>query len=277
MNPDLDALSHSLADLIPLFIQWIATLSLAIARPLALIAVMPVFSRAQVEGLLRGGIAAALCLPMLPELHVIVAGKMPTGTMLLLLSLKEAALGTILGLLLGAPFWALDVAGDVLDLQRGSNQGRIEDPSGGDDVSIMGTFLFVVGVVLFAVSGGLEVMASSLYRSWRIWPVLSGVPVMNSGTPDLLLGMLDELMRQALRLAVPVILAMLLADFALILVGRVAQGLRVDNQALAARNLAFFLFLPLYSAFMIFYMRQDFALMPYVVDAMSQSLPGVKP
>ena len=135
----------------------------------------------------------------------------------------------------------------------------------------------MLGVALFASSGGLEVVADSLYRSWRIWPPLAALPAMTAATPDLLLGLLDGMLRQALRLVAPVMLAMLLADVSLILVGRVAPGLRIDNQALAVRNLAFYLFLPLYAAFLLFYMRQDMTQLRLGLDALSAVLPGAAP
>lgn len=263
--------------LLPLVWHWLLAYGLALARPLALVSIHPAFTRAQVTGLLRGAVATALCLPALPMLGQALDAGAPSGVALLVLAVKEAAMGAMLGLLLGVPFWALDVAGDLLDLQRGALQGRLDDPAGFEDVSITGTFLLLVGVVLFVASGGLELLADLLYRSWRIWPPLAGLPAMSAATPGLLLGVLDQVLRQAVRLAAPVVLAMLLADFALILAGRAAPQLRVDDQALAARNLVFFLFLPLYCAFLLTYVRQDLALLPGTLDLIGGALPGSGP
>ena len=262
-----------LLDLLPGVMQWLLAFAMALARPLALVSLLPTFSRVGITGPVRGAIAAALCLPVLPALNHALADSGSSAIVLLLLSLKEAALGTALGLLLGVPFWALEIGGDLLDLQRGATQGRLDDPSGFGDLSISGTFLLVLGIALFASSGGLEVLADLLYRSWRIWPPLAALPAMTEATPDLLLGLLDQMLRQALRLVAPVILAMLLADVSLILVGRVAPNLRIDNQALAVRNLAFYLFLPLYAAFLMFYVRQDMAQLRVGLDILSGALP----
>lgn len=261
----------------PLAWHWLVAYGLGLARPLALVSTNPLFTRAQVSALLRGAIATALALPALPALGQALDVDTPAGVALLLLVIKEAALGAALGLLSGVPFWALDLAGDLLDLQRGATQGRLNDPAGFGDVSISGTFLLLVGVVLFVGSGGLELLADLLYRSWRIWPPLSGLPTLTAVTPGLLLGMLDQLLRQGVRLAAPLILAMLLADVALILAGRVAPQLRIDDQALAARNLVFFVFLSLYCAFLVFYVRQDLALLPQTLDALGAMLPGAAP
>ncbi|MGI3777730.1 MAG: type III secretion system export apparatus subunit SctT [Janthinobacterium lividum] len=269
--------ARMLLDLVPGVMQWLLAFAFALARPLALVSLLPVFSRVGVAGPVRGAIAAVLCLPALPALNQAIASSGASAIVLLLLSLKEAALGTALGLLLGVPFWALEIGGDLLDLQRGATQGRVDDPAGFGDASISGTFLLVLGITLFASSGGLEVVADCLYRSWRIWPPLAPLPAMGAATPALLLGLLDQMLRQAVRLVAPVMLAMLLADVSLILVGRVAPGLRIDNQALAVRNLAFYLFLPLYAAFLLFYMRQDMSQLRLGLDALSDVLPGAAP
>lgn len=261
------------AQLLPVTWHWLLAYALALARPLGLVAIHPLFTRAQLSGVLRGAVATALALPVVPLLgHALDGGAIgPVG--LMLLGAKEAVFGAALGLLLGVPFWALDLAGDVLDLQRGATQGRLDDPAGFEDVSITGTFLLLVGAVLFVASGGLEVIADLLYRSYALWPPLTALPQFGPGTPDLLLGTLDQMLRLALRLAVPLLLAMLLADVALILIGRAAPQLRVDDQALAVRNIAFFVMLPVYGVFLFTYMRQDFALLPGALDLLRLVLP----
>ena len=147
--------------------HWLIAYGIALGRPLALISLNPLFTRAQVGGLLRGAVATALALPMVPRLAAELAPALQNPVGLLLLSLKEAAIGAALGLLLGAPFWALDVAGDVLDAQRGATQGRLNDPAGFEDVSITGTLLMMTGIALFVLTGGLEMLADLLYGSWR--------------------------------------------------------------------------------------------------------------
>ena len=185
---------------------------------------------------------------------------------LLLLAGKEAAVGAALGLLLGAPFWALDVAGDILDAQRGATQGRLNDPAGFEDVSISGTMLVVTGIAVFVATGGLEMLAELLYASWRIWPALGALPEPDRQTPLLLLGLLDRVTRQGLLLAVPAVLAMLLADVSLLIVARLTPQLRIDDLALSARNIVFVVFMPLYAVFLLRYMRQDQAVLPGVLD-----------
>ena len=248
---------------------------LLLARPVAMLTFTPAFTRVQFTALVRGAVASSLLLPMLP----VVSSALPRAHLsafgLMALIGKETLIGFALGIVLGAPFWALDIAGDYLDAQRGATQGRLNDPAGFSDVSITGTMLTTAAVALFVVTGGLDTLTDLLYRSWAIWTPLGAFPHLDARTPDLLLGFLDRITRQGLLLALPPIVAMLLADAGLLIVARLAPQLRIDDLALALRNIVFVLFLPVYTVFMIVYIRQDFGTLPSLVDLLRDAAPAV--
>lgn len=238
------------------------------ARPMGFLAIFPVFTRFQITGLLRGAMALVLALPAVPMIAYMLDQQPQTGVALMLLGVKEVSIGCILGLLLGMPFWMLDVAGDVLDLQRGATQGRLNDPAGFEDVSITGTFFLLLSIAYFAASGGLQMMVDILYKSWELWKPLSGIPNFSDQFPVLVLGLLDEMLAAAISLALPMLLAMLLSDIALSIVSRAASSLRVDDYAMGARNVVFFFILTLYTSYLCLFVRQDIARMPIFFDAM---------
>jgi type III secretion protein T len=245
-----------------------------LARPVAMLTFTPVFSRVQFTALLRGAVASALVLPMVPTVSVALQREGWSALGLLVLTAKEMLIGFALGLVLGAPFWALDIAGDYLDAQRGATQGRLNDPAGFSDVSITGTLLVMAAVALFVVTGGLETLTDLLYRSWTIWKPLGAFPQLDSRTPDLLLGFLDRITRQGLLLALPPIVVMLLAEAGLMIVARFASQLRIDDLALSVRNIVFLSVLPIYAVFLIGYIRQDFGTLPGLVDLLRDTAPA---
>jgi type III secretion protein T len=243
--------------------HWLLAYGIALARPMAMLSFNPVFTRAELTGVIRGAVASAFALPMIP----VIAAALPHDGLgpivLLLLTFKEAAVGATLGVLLAAPFWALDIAGDVMDAQRGATQGRLNDPAGFSDVSVSGTMMIMTGIVLFVTTGGLETLADLLYASWTLWRPLGALPRLNDRTPLLLLGLLDSITRQGLLMAVPAVFSMLLADAALLVLARIMPQIRVDDLALSLRNIVFLIFMPLYALFLLTYMRQDLAGLPH--------------
>jgi type III secretion protein T len=244
-----------------------------LARPVAMLTFTPVFSRVQYTALLRGVIASALVVPMVPSVSTALQHQGWSALGLTVLIAKETLIGFALGLVLGAPFWALDIAGDYLDAQRGATQGRLNDPAGFSDVSITGTLLVMAAVALFVVTGGLETLTDLLYRSWAIWKPLGAFPQLDARTPDLVLGFLDRITRQGLMLALPLIVVMLLAEAGLLIVARFAPQLRIDDLALSVRNIVFLSFLPIYAVFLIGYVRQDFGTLPGLVDLLRDAAP----
>jgi type III secretion protein T len=247
---------------------------LLLARPVAMLTFTPAFTRVQFTALLRSAIASALVWPMVPTVFAELQRQGWSALGLMVLIGKEALIGFALGLVLGAPFWALDIAGDYLDAQRGATQGRLNDPAGFSDVSITGTLLVMTAVALFVVTGGLETLTDLLYRSWVIWKPLGAFPQLDSRTPDLLLGFLDRITRQGLMVALPLIIVMLLAEAGLLIVARIAPQMRVDDLAFAVRNVVFVSFLPIYAVFLIGYIRQDFGTLPGLVELLRDAAPG---
>lgn len=254
--------------------NWIIAYGLLLARPVTMLTFTPVFTRVQFTALLRSAVASALVLPMVPTVLADLQRQGWSALGLMVLIGKEALIGFALGLVLGAPFWALDIAGDYLDAQRGATQGRLNDPAGFSDVSITGTLLVMTAVALFVVTGGLETLTDLLYRSWAIWKPLGAFPQLDSRTPDLLLGFLDRITRQGLMIALPLIIVMLLAEAGLLIIARIAPQMRVDDLAFAVRNIIFVSFLPIYAVFLIGYIRQDFGTLPALVELLRDTAPG---
>ncbi|WP_407158268.1 type III secretion system export apparatus subunit SctT [Bradyrhizobium sp. STM 3557] len=251
--------------------HWLLAFGIALARPIGLLSFNPMFNRVPLTGVIRGAAASALALPVAPVIEAALPRDGLGPIAMVLLTTKEAIVGSVLGFVLGMPFWALDVAGDVMDAQRGATQGRLNDPAGFEDVSISGTMLIMIGTVLFVMSGGLETLTSLLCDSWTVWRPFGAFPQLNDRTPLLLLGMLDRMTRQGFLIAAPAVFAMLLADAALLVLARIAPQMRVDDLALSLRNIVFFIVMLFYAAFLLVYVRQDLVDLPRLFDLMRVS------
>ncbi len=99
--------------------------------------------------------------------------------------IKELLIGLLIGLLFGIPFWAAEVAGELIDLQRGSTMEQLVDPLGQGEASVMATLLTVMLITLFFMSGGFILMVDGYYHSYQLWPVTEFTPLFSSALPDL--------------------------------------------------------------------------------------------
>jgi type III secretion protein T len=234
--------------------RWLIAYAILLARPLAMLSIHPVFTQMELSNLLKGAIATGLILPMWPMTASALSSGGPDLLSCTFLAIKESLIGVAIGIPLSLPFWALLAAGDIIDQQRGATQGRLNDPAGFGDMSVTGMLFLLCGIAILTATGRLNTIPEALYRSWGLWRPLELVPLVQDWrAAELALHLLDTLQAQALTLAAPVILAMLLSDVTMMLLVRIASQLRVDDLSLAVRNLVFMVVMPLYASFLLIY------------------------
>lgn len=236
---------------------YVLLLLVAMTRLSIMALVVPVFTRSGLTGMRRLAVALALSLPV--ALHLVPAfGQLlqtDAGTLSLLVG-KEAIIGLLLGLGFGVPFWAVESAGDVLDMQRGSAIAYMTDPTLTSDVSISGTFLELVLVALFYAGGGPDMLLGALYDSYRLWPVFAPLPAMNAGNAGLALDLLDQVMRLALLLGGPLFVVLFLVDATMALVARISPQIHAFYLTLPVKAIALFAVLPVYVVFFVHHADQ---------------------
>ena len=224
--------------------SMVAALGLTQPRILAMFIALPIFASQLLPGLLRLGLAVGIGVLAAPPL-VAQLPQLPQGVGLVGLLCKEAALGFAIGYLLAIPFWAFEAAGFFIDNQRGASIAGTLNPLTGNDSSPLGQLFNQAFIVFVLVSGAFSLLLGLLYESFVLWPVLQWQPALHAGATgvaaDAWLGQLDTLVRTALLLSAPAIIAMFLAELGLALVSRFAPQLQV-----------FFLAMPIKSALALF-------------------------
>lgn len=254
--------------------SFVALTAVATARPMAMILILPVFTRLGLTGLLRTGVAFALALPVIPMLAADVPVAIGIGGgALLAVILKEAALGFLLGLVFGVPFWAAQSAGDIIDTQRGASIAYMVDPTAVSEVSITGTFLELLLVALFFLSGGPAIVIGALYDSLLLWPVLAPLPEFQADTGRLLLGLLDKVLLIALVVGGPIVFILFAVEAAMALVSRISPSLPVSDLSLPIKGIAMFTVLPIYLVFLVDHAKRLVADLGGVLGELGRHLP----
>lgn len=212
-----------------LYGQALATFSLGLARTTGMLAITPFLGRGLLTGLARNAVIISLSLPVLPVVFLGRPEEAAAGGLLLLLGLlvKELFVGMVLGLPIAALSWGIEAAGGMIDNQRGSTMASSLNPATGNQTSPLGILLGQVYVTWMFVAGGFLALLDGLYASHLLWPAWSFVPRLDPGFAPAMLGLLDAIMRAALVLAGPALMAMFLAEFGLALVSRFAPNLQV--------------------------------------------------
>lgn len=226
--------------------------SIAVSRALGMVMLTPAFTRLGLTGMIRSAVACAISLPTIPAIFetLSVAGQ-PTTFNLAGLVIKEMVVGALIGLAFGVPFWAAEVAGDLVDLQRGSTMSQLVDPQASGESSVTATLLTVSLLALFFMSGGFMLLLDGFYRSYELWPAANFAPVLNSGAFVPILRVLDRIMQIAVIIIAPLVIAILVADIMLAFLSRMASQLHVFDLSLAVKNLLFSFLIVVYLAFLV--------------------------
>ncbi|MFC7206483.1 type III secretion system export apparatus subunit SctT [Comamonas endophytica] len=209
--------------------SYVKTLALTQPRILAMFLVLPLFNTQLIPGMLRFAVAGALGLVLVPALYPAVMPVEIKPMALVLLMLKEAFLGFVIGYLAAIPFWIFEAVGFLVDNQRGASIASTLNPLTGNDSSPLGILFNQAFIVFFLISGGFALLLGTLYDSFTLWSVLQWTPELRAESVPLLLGQLDRLVRMALLLSAPALVAMFLAEFGLALVSRFAPSCRCSS------------------------------------------------
>ncbi|HYD04677.1 MAG TPA: type III secretion system export apparatus subunit SctT [Reyranella sp.] len=216
--------------------QWILGFSLSMPRFLAAFSLLPFFSTQVVPGMLRQGVAASLCLILVPYTAEQAAAVQITGVTLLVIVVKEVIVGLLIGYPLAALFWAVEGIGFYVDNQRGSAMASSADPLTGSESTPLGILFTQAFTVYFMSSGAFLLMLGVFYQTYQIWPVPEFFPALGGAGPVFYLDIFDRLLRMIVVLSAPLIVAMFLAEFALALVSRFAPQLQVFFLAMPIKS-----------------------------------------
>ncbi len=214
-----------LAQLLTVSPEWSANFLLVFARLSAAVVPTPIFGARGVPAQAKIGLALMLSLIVLP-LQGELLNAVPTN-LLVFASLvgSEVLVGLSIGILVSMVFHALEMASAVVGVQIGFGFGGIVDPLTGAQSGVIDQFYRVVVTLMFFAVNGHYLVISGLLRTFDVVP---------PGTADLTLiagervvPFFTALFVVSLRIALPVLGALMLTDLAMGLVARAVPQMNV--------------------------------------------------
>ena len=164
-----------------------------------------------------------LCLPVL-------ASGAPSGGVVLwgLLLGREVMVGIVMGFVGACMFRAAEAAGYLTDVLRGASMSEALSPMGAGKSSPLGALMILLAVVVFFEIGGPVHLTAALARSYEAIPLIS--PMGFAGSPHAMamvaIAASAKLIESAIGLCAPALVALLLADIVLGVVGRAVRRSR---------------------------------------------------
>lgn len=257
---------------VPAIMNVLLTFMLGMPRILAVFAMLPLFSRNVLPGSARNGVAIALLIFIYPTYSGSIDVVSMSSLEYLMIVVKEAGVGILIGFILGAVFYAAEAAGFVIDNQRGSTMASSVDPMTGSQTSPLGILMVQLLTIYVFASGAVFLIILAIYESYVVLPVHVLLPPLNPEGVDVFLGVVDRIMALALLIAAPAMIAMFLSEFALGLVSRFAPTLNVFFLSMPIKSAVgiFVLLLTLTAIFSVW--GEEISLLPTEIEALGRLL-----
>jgi type III secretion protein T len=216
-------------------LDLVTALGFAMPRFLGVFTILPLLSSAVLPMTLRMGVVSCFGAFLVPAL--LEGTSQPhTAVELIIILVRESALGALIGFVLAVPLWAVEAMGDIADTQRGANIAQTLNPLSGHETSPLGQLFNQAIVTFLFATGGFILVLSVVYDSYRIWPVFGHWPGFGPDAGTVLLGQLDSLMRLTVLLAAPVVFSMFIAECGLAIVSRFVPQLQVFFLAMPVKS-----------------------------------------
>lgn len=139
----------------------------------------------------------------------------------------EVAFGYAIGFIANLLFVALQSAGELIDAQMGLSVATALDPSIGQVISIVGRLVMFVSLIVFLELDGHHLVLSGFQQSFTALPAGQAANFTPYNLVAQFAGLGGALWLTAVKLAIPAILLIFLADFTFGIVSRVAPQVNV--------------------------------------------------
>ena len=185
----------------------------------------PVFGSRNIPVMIKAGLSLIISLilfPMFFQSNITV----PEHVILYVIMLaSELIVGWIIGFVSSLVFSGVQMAGQLLDTQVGFGVVNILDPQSGQQVPLIGNFKYILALLVFLITNSHHLLLTALFNSFKIIPI-SGV-VFNKAIAELIINMVWGIFTIAIKISLPVLVAIILTDVALGILARTMPQMNI--------------------------------------------------
>jgi type III secretion protein T len=252
---------------------FLVTLALVTPRVMVCLVILPGFGLNVLTGTAKKCAALAIALPAAVPTFAYVQSTPPDLVLGIMLAVKEAGIGLMLGTLMSMPFWAVQSIGSVFDIQRAAVQIQASNAAVDRDASALGAMLVQATVMVMIEAGLLVALVRILIESYAPWPAWSLMPPFEPGHFDVAVKRFGELFWHIIVYGAPIIIPLLMIEFAFALIGVFAQSLQVTFASSPIKSLTGLFILLLYWPTLAHYVAADFASLLQMIPSLLDATP----
>lgn len=222
--------------------QFFWVFILIAARFLGALLIFPLFNNSLLPRMLKTLLSAMFALIVFPRF---INVTLPTNMVLLLiLIVKEMAIGGCLGYLCGFPFWVIENVGNLIDMQRGEQFGAMVNQITKDPSSSISKLIFHGFMSYFAAVGGIAIFIKFVAVSFIAWPPAQFF--FQATQYKAIISVFCDYFFWMVILALPVVFSMFVLEFVLGIFSSFVPQLNVTMLAMAIKSVVALFVLLLY-------------------------------
>ena len=146
----------------------------------------------------------------------------------LLLVLKEAIVGLVLGLVVYIVFSAVQIAGGIIDFQMGFAMANIVDPQTGAQSPLMGQFFNFLLLLVFLAINGHHLVLDGIFYSYQFMPIDQFFPKFGDvESIEYIMKLFVAVFAIAFQMSAPIIATLFLVTLALGITGKTVPQLNI--------------------------------------------------
>lgn len=203
---------------------WIVAFVFPLTRILAFVATAPLFSSVAVPRRIRltlGLVITVALAPALPPMPVVE----PSSGIGLWILVQQLLIGVGMGFAMSIVYAAIDIAGEFISFQMGLGFATLYDPVSTAQTPVIAEFINLLALLVFLSINGHLIYVATLMQSFTVIPISITPLAANSWSNLAELG--SAMFSTGLLLALPVIVALMIANIALGVLTKAAPQLNI--------------------------------------------------
>ena len=213
-------------DLYELLQGHIAAFLLTLTRISGIFLVSPFFGSMNIPPYFRMALALAMTVVLFPVIDGLGAVAPPeTIIMFAVAAIGELFIGWLIGFVAYISFAAITMAGKVMDMQVGFAIVNVVDPTSGQQIPLIGSFLYNLAVIVLLATNGHHMILTALAESFRAVP-LAGMEG-NISLALVIANFTGGIFLTGMKIAMPITFAILLTNVGLGILSRTMPQMNI--------------------------------------------------
>ncbi|QED47556.1 flagellar biosynthetic protein FliR [Cytobacillus dafuensis] len=257
--------------MIDLSIQFPAFL-LIFVRVTSFFLMMPLFSYRSIPTSAKIGLGFFMAMIMIFTVDI---PEISIDSHYLLLVIKEALIGLLIGFIAYLILSAIQIAGGFIDFQMGFAIANVIDPQTGAQSPLMGQYLYTIALFFLLTVNGHHLMLDGIFYSYQFIPLdQPWIPFGNEDMAEYIIKAFNSMFVIAFQMSIPVVGSLFLVDIALGIVARTVPQLNVFVVGLPLKIGVSFIVLIAVMSIMLFVVSQLFETMLNTMRGLMEIIGG---